>query len=355
MALLETERDTGRDLSRLGILLFLVVAVAGIFYVKWDPYFAKALHAAAAHTLGPSIVTGTSAAAPPFSIGAALDYGIAYFQDIWQALAVALLLGAGVQTLLPDGWLAKVLGRADVRSSAIAGVAAVPSMMCTCCAAPLAVGLRRANASPGAVLAYWVANPVLNPATIIFLGFVLGWGWALLRVAVGVPLVATLAWYGNRYVPHADLALQSVPPSVVRRPGENLITAWLKATLRLALGLVPEYLVIVLVLGAVRSLLFPAMSPVIGGSILLLLLLTVAGTLFVVPTAGEVPILQTLFSYGLGSAGGGALMLTLPAVSLPSLWMVGKALPRKNLAVVAAIVAGFGVITGLLAMLFGLH
>ncbi len=353
--MISTERGSGRDLRRLGMVIFILVAVSGVFYVKWDPYFAKAFHAAAAHTLGPSIVTGSGAAAPPFSLGAAVDYGVAYFKDIWQALVVALLLGAGVQTLLPADWLQRVLGRADARSSTIAGIAAVPSMMCTCCAAPLAVGLRRANASPGAVLAYWVGNPVLNPATIIFLGFVLGWGWALLRIATGLVLVATLAWYGNRYIPHADLPRPAVQPSAVRQPSEGLVTSWLKAALRLAIGLVPEYLVIVLILGAVRSLLFPSMSYAIGGSLLLFVLLAAAGTLFVIPTAGEVPILQTLIGFGLGSAGAGALMLTLPAVSLPSLWMVGKALPRKNLAVVAAIVFGFGLITGILALLFGLR
>jgi len=350
-----TRGPGGRDLRVLGSALFAAVAVAGIFYVKWDPYFLKAFKAASAHTLGPSIVSGTSGAAPPFSFAAAVDYGIAYFKAIWEALVVALLLGAGVQTLLPADWLRQLLGRADARSSALAGLAAVPSMMCTCCAAPLAVGLRRANASPGAVLAYWIGNPVLNPATIIFLGFVLGWGWALLRIAIGALLVATVAWYGDRFVPHTELQATAELDAAPRQGGGGLIVRWLRTALNLAIGLVPEYLVIVLVLGAVRSLLFPAMSPAIGGSVLLFVALTVAGTLFVVPTAGEVAILQTLFAYGLGPAGGGALMLTLPAVSLPSLWMVAKAVPRKNLLAVAAIVTLFGLLTGLLALLLGLR
>lgn len=124
-----THRASGRSLWASGILVFTLTALAGLFYVKWDPYFGKALHAAATHTLGPSIVTGTGSSAPAFSWGAALGYGINYFQAIWQALVVGLLLGAGVQTLLPKDWLMRALGRTGLRSSALAGLAAVPSMM----------------------------------------------------------------------------------------------------------------------------------------------------------------------------------------------------------------------------------
>lgn len=218
------------------------------------------------------------------------------------------------------------------------------------------MGLRRSNASPGAVLAYWLGNPVLNPATIVFLGFVLGWGWALLRIVVGIALVAAVAFYGDRYIRHDEIpaaAQQAAQPA--EAAPDHILVAWLRAVWRLVVGLIPEYLLIVLLLGAARSFLFPAMSPAIGGSLLLFVGLVIAGTLFVIPTAGEVAILQTLFGYGLGSAAGGALMITLPAVSLPSLWMVGKALPRKSLIAIAAIVAAFGVVTGALALLFGLH
>lgn len=127
--MVQTERGPGRKLWLPGILVFTLVAIAGLFYVKWEPYYIKALHAAAAHTLGPSIVTGTSASAPPFSWAAALGYGIAYVKAIWEALVVGILLGAGVQTALPKDWLMRVLGRTGVRSATLAGLAAVPSMM----------------------------------------------------------------------------------------------------------------------------------------------------------------------------------------------------------------------------------
>ena len=44
---------------------FLLVVVAGLFYVKWFPYYNRAFVAAANHSIGPSILMGTAAAHRP--------------------------------------------------------------------------------------------------------------------------------------------------------------------------------------------------------------------------------------------------------------------------------------------------
>jgi uncharacterized membrane protein YraQ (UPF0718 family) len=49
------------------------------------------------------------------------------------------------------------------------------------------------GAGASSALVYWLANPILNPAVLVFIGFVLGWQWAALRLFVGVVLVFVLA------------------------------------------------------------------------------------------------------------------------------------------------------------------
>ena len=71
-------------------------------------------------------------------------------------------------------------------------------MMCTCCAAPVVVGLRKANASSGAAISFWLGNSVLNPATLVFIGFVLGWRWSALRLLLGTAAVLGLGLMANR-------------------------------------------------------------------------------------------------------------------------------------------------------------
>lgn len=253
---------------------------------------------------------------------------------------LGLALGAGAQALLPASGLIRFFGgrAASLRAAGLA----LPSMMCTCCAAPLAVGLIECDAGVVAAIIYWLANPVLNPAMLVFIGFVLGWQWTLLRLAVGVPLVFVLGHAEAYALPRRRGLDLSPTPAAPRR---HFLLEWARSFWRLAIRLVPEYVVIVFALGALRAWLFPAMSPAIGHAPWLVPARAAAGTLFVVPTAGEVPIIQVLQHFGLGASGAAALLITLPAVSLPSLVVLGRVLPPRALACL-----GFGtVLFGLIA------
>jgi uncharacterized membrane protein YraQ (UPF0718 family) len=346
----EPVRPQRQPAATWGVVLFVCVLVAGLYYVKWHPYYHKALLAAAKHSIGNSIIAGKAAAPPAVGWRAAWDYTVTYVQSIWQALVVGLLVGSGVQALLPRTWLLRVLGRTGFASTAIAGLAAVPAMMCTCCAAPAAVGLKKSQASVGATLAFWLGNPVLNPATMIFMGFVLGWHWAALRLVVGLVLVFGVAYLAQRFVGAEDVPAEAAAAVAAPDDARPLLVRWGAALWELAVSLLPEYAVILLVLGAVRAWLFPAMNPAVGHSLWLMLALAVAGTLFVIPTAGEIPVVQSLMAFGLGSGGAGVLLTTLPAVSLPSLVMLGRAVPARALVLVAVSVAVLGLLTGAVAM-----
>ena len=330
------------------VIIFILVAVVGVFIAKWDPYAIKLGTVTVSHTLGSSIITDGKPAAPPVGWAAAWSYFVAYFKDIWIALLVGLAMGAGAETLLPRGWLAQVLGRVGWGSAATMAAAAVPSMMCTCCSAPIAVGLKRSRASTGAVLAYWVGNPVLNPATIVFMGFVLGWNWALLRIFLGLVVVAGAVYIGNRWGRDTD-ALPDLPQPAAQGTEGSVTVRYFHALGRLSVRLLPEYLIIVAILGAVRAWLFPAIDPAVGQSLILTLGLAVAGTLFVIPTAGEVPIVQTLMSSGLNLFSSGTLMMALPAVSLPSAAMLSQAVSRDVLWRLMLWVVVMGLVTGVAA------
>ncbi len=112
-----------------GTTLLILVALAGLYYVKWNPYFHRALVAASKHSVGVSIVSGGAPAPPAPSWQAAWDYAVAYGKAIWQAMVLGLVLAAGVQTLVPRDWIARVLGRTSFRGVMVGGLAAVPSMM----------------------------------------------------------------------------------------------------------------------------------------------------------------------------------------------------------------------------------
>jgi uncharacterized protein len=76
--------------------VFVLLAVAGLFYVKWYPYYGRAYVAATQHSIGHSILMGNAASAPAPSWSAALGYALAYGKAIWQAMVLGLLLGSGI-------------------------------------------------------------------------------------------------------------------------------------------------------------------------------------------------------------------------------------------------------------------
>ena len=124
------ERQRSIDTSLLfGTLIFIALAVIGLFIVKWNPYWHKAHVAAATHSIGASIVSGKSVAPPVAGLQAAWQYALAYFNSVWMAVVLALLLGATVQVLVPRRWLMNLIGAPNARSAAIAGAISLGGMM----------------------------------------------------------------------------------------------------------------------------------------------------------------------------------------------------------------------------------
>jgi uncharacterized protein len=339
----------------MGWMTCVLIAVIGLFYIKWFPYYNRAFLAASNHSIGSSILMGAAASPPVPSLASALDYALAYGKAIWQAMILGLLLGSAIQALLPVHWVAKVLGKTGFGSAVAGGLLAIPGMMCTCCAAPVVVGLRERQASPGGAIAFWLGNSVLNPATLVFMGFVLGWNWAALRLVLGLLMVFGLGYLVNRMVApkEADGAQTQLAEMVVTAPTSGAFARWIKILTRMAVRLVPEYIVLILLLGAARAWLFPHVGPEIDNSFGWIIALAIAGTVFVIPTAGEVPIVQAMLSLGMGVGPAGALMMTLPPISVPSLAMLLRSFRPIVLVVVAVSVVAFGVVGGLMAVWLG--
>jgi uncharacterized membrane protein YraQ (UPF0718 family) len=279
---------------------------------------------------------------------AATTFFSTYLQAIWKALVAALLISAAVQAFVPRSWLLRLLNRRGrLGSAAVGGLVSTPSMMCTCCTAPVAVTLRRDGVSPAAALAYWLGNPLLNPAVIVFLALVAPWQWTVTRVVVGVVVVV-----GGSALVARVTAPDDVPVEQVTGDTEVPAADWFakaperfaRTLGRLLLTLVPEYLLVVLAIGAFRGWLFPLGGSSVHTGVLAVLGAAVVGTLLVIPTGGEIPVLQALALAGVSLGGLGALLLTLPAVSLPGMAMVARAFGWRTTWATAATVAGGGVV-----------
>ena len=123
-----TRAAVSRFSSWGGVAVFFALAIVGLFYVKWSPYYAKAFIAAQDHTLGASIVSGNLPASPGVSLQAGLAFSIAYLKAIWQALLLGLVLGAGVEAVLPRLRLSQFFSgsKSSLRATAFAVLRSPP-------------------------------------------------------------------------------------------------------------------------------------------------------------------------------------------------------------------------------------
>jgi uncharacterized membrane protein YraQ (UPF0718 family) len=349
-----SEARQGTRVGLVGVGLLVVLFVVGLLWAKWLPYAAKTSTMATTHTWSGGAIfakAGPPGSAP--SLSGAWHFTVAYFQSVWPAAVVGLVLAAAVDALVPKAWLLAALNRRSRFGQSLAGGAAsLPSLMCTCCTAPVAVGLRRRGAAVTASLAYWVGNPVLNPAVLVFLFLVAPWQFGVVRLVVGVLLVfgaTTLVARLARPQPSPEVAAESLEPARVR----DLPLRYLGALARFAVVLIPEYLFVVLLVGAVSGWLsdFSDLTTHLG--VAAVLVCAVVGTLLVIPTGGEIPVVLALTAAGASLGSAGALLIALPALSLPSMVLVGRALSWRVTAAMAGAVVVMSLVSAVLLSLLG--
>lgn len=345
--------DTAQRYRRgmlVGTLATAGIAIAVLTWAKWYPYALKIPVVAGSHSLGNSVLSGKAGAPPAPSWNTALEYSLGYLGAIWQALVAGLLVAAAVEAFLPARRLLALFQarRGPAASTVCGGLLSMTSMMCTCCAAPVALNVRRRGVPVSSALAYWLGNPVLNPAALAFMAFVLPWQFVAVRVGTGVVLVFGVTLLVGRLAKETRVA---EPEEDVAETGTaaGAVGRFTKALARLAVRLLPEYAVVVMLLGGFRGWLFPEAGALASWGVAAAVLLAVAGTLFVIPTAAEIPIIGALMAAGVGMGPLGALVLTLPALSLPSMLMVRNAFPGRVIVAVGFAVMGMGLV-GALAM-----
>lgn len=354
-----------------GVAGFVVIGVAAMTYAKWWPYAGKASTVLSTHLYSSKSIladAGAPGAAPSWHD--AWTFATSYGLDVWAGLAAAILIGAGAEVLLPRAWIRSTLNRrTDVRSAWRGGLLAVPCLMCTCCASPITVSMRRSKVPVAAALAYWLGNPLLNPVVLIILAVVLPWPYVVSRIAIGAlvvfgvaPLVAKVSRtaIGTRQAARVKAASLASPPDggpLASAPVDEddgsapTLRRYAWAVLRLAAIILPEYFVVVLAMGAFRGWLLPIGHSATWGAGavgLAMVLAAVGGTLLVIPTAAEVPVILGLLAVGVPTLVVGVVLVALPAISLPSMAMVGRWISWRTTALTGVAVMLCALVAGAL-------
>lgn len=352
----------GLDLKALANLL--AIAIMALLVVDLLTYRGvPASRIAAAGKMG----VGQAIPVKAFPVWLApLAQGIDYMALVWHATTLGILIGALFLSAMPPSLKSLLSGRGF--KAHLAGTAlAIPHPFCSCCSAPIGAALYRGGTALGPTLAFVVSSPMLNPTSLILAATLLPGDFALLRIAgglaVGLFLTYAVALAASQWVsvappeprPNrlAELATSAagrysqlfrfedfLNRSAVDSPAA-LISTWLALAWRLARVVVP-----VLFVGAVVTAAIVKVLPSPSGDLPGIVAAAAFGTLLMVPTWTEIPVAAGLIREGL-SGPAAALLLTLPAVSIPCLLIVWGAIRSLRVVLLlGALVFLVGVLAG---------
>lgn len=280
---------------------------------------------------------------------------INYINTTWETTLVALLIAGTLQTFLHAPLLRLLKTQTGWRAYFAGIVFGIPNALCTCCAAPLFASLYKKGTPLGTALATFITAPSLNFVVLLLAFAFLPLPLAIARIGLG--LVAVIA------VPYLAAKMSGAPPPPpgVAEPDEEnvewktLAIAWacnIWEMVRLAVPL----LVIGYVLVGIIQVLVPlkTLAPMLDNGWLPLVLTALIGTIIMVPTFSEIVLVSTLMPLGLGAAPAVALLITAPAVSLPSLIVIGRATRSWRVPlVIGALIFLLGVAGGWIFLIAG--
>ncbi len=124
-------------------------------------------------------------------------------------MAIYILFGVSVAGILkqviPEGFVAKHLGRSSVGSVLKASVFGIPLPLCSCSVIPFATTLKKEGASSGSVLSFLISTPITGVDSILATYGFFGWIFTIYRV-VSSFLIAIVAGIFQNFFGHEVVA-----------------------------------------------------------------------------------------------------------------------------------------------------
>jgi len=199
----------------------------------------------------------------------------------------------------------------------------------------------------------WILTSLSAVALAVILAAWYSVAWWKLGLAALPVLVSGIALNGEPLVP---FTVGVIGLSVITSTDKGEAGEWFASTWTFAKQILPLLLMGVLVSGGLLGRpghegLIPSrwVSAAVGGNSLVSnLFASVAGALMYFATLTEVPIVQGLLGSGMGKGPALALLLAGPALSLPSMLVIGSVMGTRKTVVFISLVVGLSTAAGLL-------
>jgi len=311
---------------------------------------------------------------------------------VLTCLIPAFFIAGAIAVFVSKGAILKYFGAKAKKwlSYGIASVSGAILAVCSCTILPLFAGIRKRGAGLGPAIAFLYSGPAINILAIVYTARLLGYDLGIAR-AIGaiafsiiIGLIMSLIWikeerlkfeendnlfkaYGQvehrkpfyisvifflsllailvfgaaRMWIYAGVALVVIVAVIVIGYKRAELKDWMKETGKLVWQIFPILLAGVFIAGIIKYFLPQSVVEtwVGGNSIRSNFLASIFGALMYFSTLTEVPIIKALMDLGMGKGPALTLLLAGPALSLPSMIVLGRIMgAKKTLAYVALVV-----------------
>ncbi|WP_439536852.1 permease [Methyloversatilis sp.] len=289
-------------------------------------------------------------------IGGSVHFFIYDTVKIFILLGVLIFAISYVQSHFPPERTRRILGRfTGVRGNVLAALLGTVTPFCSCSSIPLFIGFTSAGLPIGVTFSFLISSPLVDLASVILLASIFNWPIAIAYVTVGV----VLAVIGGTLISRAGME-RHIEPFVFNCPVIQLDESepGIRERLLFARDQVIDivrrvwlYILIGVGIGA-------AIHNWIPGSLINGLLgqdkawsvplATLIGVPMYADIFGTLPIAEALVARGVGLGTALAFMMSVTALSLPSIIMLKRVIRAPLLAVFVGIVASGIMLIGFL-------
>lgn len=271
--------------------------------------------------------------------GGALQFFIYDALKILILLCVLIFLISYIQSYFPPERTKKMLGKyKGIGANMMGALLGTITPFCSCSSIPIFMGFKRAGLSSGVTFSFLISSPLVDLGAFLLLVSVFGFPIAITYVLVGLVLavgggtVIEKTGVGNEV---QDFILQG---SVAEMDGVELTRRdrliYAKDQMLFTLKKVWIYILVGVGIGAAIHNFIPEewIQAVLGRDKWYgVLLASVVGVPMYADIFGTIPVAEALFAKGVGVGTILAFMMSVTALSLPSMIMLSKAVKPKLL------------------------
>lgn len=282
-------------------------------------------------------------------LGGSIQFFIYDTIKIFVLLSILIFLISFIQSYFPPERTKQILGRFHgIFANILSALLGTVTPFCSCSSIPLFIGFSSAGLSVGVTFSFLISSPLIDLGSLILLISIFGGKIAVAYVVIGLVLAVIggtlieklgMGKYVEEFVKQSG-KIDIEMPNLKKRDRMLYAREQVIATVKK----VALYVFIGVAIGAVIHNFIPEhlIQTILGGDNWYSVpLATIVGVPMYADIFGTIPVAESLFAKGAGLGTILAFMMSVTALSLPSIIMLRKAVkPKLLIAFIGIITAG---------------